>query len=260
MGDCSSERGGMKESQTFILFVTLIALAESVTTFIDPVYGFSFHSLILISMLVLSALKYGENPISSLFLSLSLAPLIRIISLSLPLAYFPRYSWYLLAGIAVFSATLALMRIMGMGLRDAGVTFNKPFVQLTVGATGAPLGVIEYFILKPEPLALGFDPLELTLLALALIFFTGFVEELVFRGVIQQTAVASLGRKPGVLGVALVFAILHIGWLSMLDFLFVFLIGLLFGLVVLKTGSIVGVSLSHGLTNVVLFLIMPLLS
>lgn len=147
----------MKERGIFLLYAMLIALAESVTTFVDPVYGLSIHALILICMFSLSALKYAENPASSLFLSLSLAPLIRIISLSLPLAYFPRYAWYLLAGSAVFLATLALMRVIGMGFRDVGVTFNKPVVQLAVGATGVPLGVIEYFILKPEPLASGFN-------------------------------------------------------------------------------------------------------
>jgi membrane protease YdiL (CAAX protease family) len=61
----------------------------------------------------------------------------------------------------------------------------------------------------------------------------------------------------GLLSVAVVFAILHIGWLSVLDVFFVFMIGLFFGFVVLKTKSIAGVSLSHGLTNVFLFLVMP---
>lgn len=247
----------MRELHIFVAFTLLLALAESLTTFADPAYGFSLHAVTLICMLALSALKYEENPASNLSLSLSLAPLIRIISLSLPLAYFPRYAWYLLAGVAVFMATLALMRAMGEGFRKVGITFNKPFTQLAVGATGIPLGVIEYFILRPEHLAPGFNMWELTLLALALVFFTGFVEELVFRGVMQRSAVEALGWKAGVLGVTVVFALLHMGWLSTLDFIFVFSIGLLFGFIALKTGSIVGISLSHGLTNVLLFLVLP---
>ena len=247
----------MKELWFFVFYAVLIGLAEVVTSFVDPVYGLSFHAVLLVSLLALAALKYLENPVSSLFLSLSLAPLVRIISLSLPLAHFPRYAWYLLNGMAVFLATLALMRVLNLGFRDVGVTFKRPFVQLAVAATGLPLGVIEYFILKPEPLAPAFGLWEFVLLALAFVFFTGFVEELVFRGVIQWSAVGVLGWKAGVLGVCFVFAFLHIGWLSMLDFVFVFLIGLLFGFVMFKTGSIVGVSLSHGLTNVLLFLVLP---
>jgi membrane protease YdiL (CAAX protease family) len=233
-----------------------IAIAESVTTFTNPVYGVSLHAVILFSLLTLSALRYSENPPSSLFLSLSLAPLIRIISLSLPLAYFPRYAWYLVAGLAVLLATVTLMRVEGLGFREVGVTLNKPLMQAAVGLTGIPFGIIEYHILRPEPLAVG-SLFENALLAIALIFFTGFAEELVFRGVMQRSAVEAFGWKTGVLGVNAVFSILHIGWLSILDVLFVFTIGLLFGFMTFKTGSIVGVSLSHGLTNVFLFLVMP---
>jgi hypothetical protein len=68
------------------------------------------------------------------------------------------------------------------------------------------------------------------------------------------------GEKAGVIGVTAVYALLHIGWLSMLDVIFVFAIGLFFGFLTLKTGSIIGVSLSHGITNVLLFLAMPSLA
>jgi membrane protease YdiL (CAAX protease family) len=246
----------MQKAGLFILYLVLVALAEFVTNLVDPGYGLSLHAMVLISLLALSALKHSENPISNLLLSLSLAPLIRIISLSLPLAYFPRYAWYLVAGAALLLATLTLMRVQGVGFRDVGVTFYKPLTQAAVGLTGIPFGAIEYYILRPEPLAAG--PLsELVLLSIALIIFTGFTEEMVFRGVMQRSATEALGWKAGVLGVNTVFAVLHIGWLSPLDMIFVFSIGLFFGLITLKTGSIMGVSLSHGITNVILFLVTP---
>jgi hypothetical protein len=75
--------------------------------------------------------------------------------------------------------------------------------------------------------------------------------------VIQRTATGALG-KAGVLYVALVFALLHLGYKSLADLLFVFGVGLIFGYVVLKTRSILGVTLSHSLTNVTLFLLAPL--
>jgi membrane protease YdiL (CAAX protease family) len=243
----------VRELGLFTSYLMLIAAAEAVTAFTNPAYGASLHAIILLSLLALSASRHPDNPSSNLLSSLSLAPLIRIASLSLPLTYLPRYAWYPVAGAAVLLAALALMRVQGLSPREAGITFNKPLTQLAVGLTGIPFGLIEYRILKPEPLALG-PPLELALLALALIFFTGFVEELVFRGIMQRSAVEALGWKPGVLGVNVVFAALHIGWLSTLDLLFVFTIGLLFGLTAFKTRSIIGVSLSHGLTNVLLFL------
>jgi len=72
-----------------------------------------------------------------------------------------------------------------------------------------------------------------------------------------RSAVEVLGERAGVVGVSAIFASLHVGWLSALDVVFVFSIGIFYAIAALKTGSIVGVSLSHGLTNVLLFLLMP---
>jgi len=246
-----------RELKVFILYTILIAAAETVTSFYDAGCGLFLHSVLLVSLLTLSALWHGANPASSLFLSLALAPLTRILSLALPLIYFPRYAWYLVAGVPVLAATATVMRVQGIGLRDAGITFRKPLTQTWTALTGVPFGIIEYFILKPEPLATNLPFGNIILLAAALIFSTGFVEELVFRGVLQGSAVKALGEKAGVIGAAAVFALLHIGWLSMLDVIFVFSIGLFYGFITLKTGSIIGVSLSHGITNVLLFLVMP---
>ena len=237
-------------------YITLIAVAEAVTSFVNPAYGVSFHTAIFFSLLTLSASRVLGNS-SSLFLNLSLAPLIRVVSLSLPLAYFPRYAWYLVAGAAVLLAALTLMWAQGVGFNEVGVNFNRPLAQALIGLTGAPFGAIEYYILKPEPLAAKMPLPDLILLAVALAFFTGFVEEMVFRGLMQHSAVEVLGLRDGLLAVNTVFSILHIGWLSIYDVVFVFSIGLFFGILVLKTGSITGVSLSHGVTNVFLFLIMP---
>jgi membrane protease YdiL (CAAX protease family) len=249
--------GVRRELKAFALYAILIAAAETVTAFYDPRCGLLLHSLLLASLLALSALWHGANPASSLLLSLSLAPLTRIVSLSLPLAYFPRYAWYLVASAPVLAAAATVMRVQGMSLNDVGITLRRPLAQACMAAAGVPFGAVEYFILRPEPLAAGLPPGSLALLAAALIFSTGFVEELVFRGILQGSAVRALGEGAGVVGSTAVFAALHIGWLSALDVIFVFSVGLLFGLATLKTGSIIGASLSHGVTNVVLFLAMP---
>ena len=246
-----------RELWVFILYLAIISVAEAITVFMDPSLGLITHSIIFVSLLGLSALWHGYNPASNLFLGLSLAPLTRILSLSFPLSYFPRYAWYLTAGALMLLAALAVIRAGDLKLGDVGLALNKPWVQLAFGLTGPAFGAMEYYILRPEPLVPGLPLAEYVLLAFSIVFFTGFVEELVFRGILQSGAVKALGKRAGLLGVALVFAVLHMGWLSMLDMVFVFIVGLLFGLFVLKTGSIVGASISHGLTNVVLFMVMP---
>ena len=94
--------------------------------------------------------------------------------------------------------------------------------------------------------------------ALILIVFTGVLEEIIFRGIIQQASLATYGRF-GIFFVAVLFAILHIGWGSLLDVVFVFGVALVFGIVTQRTGSLLGVTISHSLTNICLFLIFPFL-
>ena len=153
----------MTRAELFASCLALIALAELVTNFVDPAYGLLFHAAAMISMLALSALKHSDSRTSNMLLSLSLAPLIRITSLSLPLAHLPRYSWYLVAGAALMLAALVLVRVQGIGLREVGMKLSNPLVQVAIGLTGIPFGFVEYEILRPEPLATG-SILELSLI------------------------------------------------------------------------------------------------
>lgn len=245
-----------RELLAFFLYVIFISIGEITVSLINPIYGLIIHSIILLSLLTLASLWY-VNPSSNMFLSLSLAPLTRILSLSMPLTYFPKYSWYSVVGATVFAAALMVIRVSGLSLTDIGITMRKPLIQVGVALTGMPFGIMEYYILKPEPLATNLSTIQLILLAATLIFFTGFVEELVFRGIIQPCTIKAIGERAGLIGVTMLFASLHIGWLSIPDIIFVFSIGLFFAICTLKTGSLIGVSLSHGITNVTLFLIMP---
>jgi len=99
---------------------------------------------------------------------------------------------------------------------------------------------------------------QIWLPALILLIFTGFLEEIIFRGIIQRGAAGTLGRY-GIFYVSAIFAVLHIGYKSILDVVFVFLVALFFGYLVSRTGSLIGVTISHGMTNIALYLIIPFL-
>ena len=243
--------------QIFFALIVFIIIAEIITSFVHPGFGFLLHAAILVPLLFFSSIQYREDPFSKFYLSLSLAPLIRIISLSVPLTFFPSYTWYIVVNIPLLIATIALMRVQGLGLRDVGIKFSKPLELVGITLTGIPLGFIDYLILRPDSLVSGLSFWDLIHVAIYLCLSTGFVEELVFRGILQKNAIEAYGERIGIIGVAAVFASLHIGWLSILDLVFVFSIGLFYGFIVHKTGNILGVTLSHGITNVVLFMVAP---
>ena len=237
-----------------IIYLLAIAIAEAVTVAVQPIWGIVAHIAILILVIVHSAVatRYPHRP---LLLSLALVPLVRIISLCMPLANIPQIWWYPIIYAPLLAAAVVVMRILNYRPEQVGLTFKWFPVQLVVALTGVGFGVVEYFILTEEATTTGLVLQQTPLLAAFLLLVcTGFIEEFIFRGVLQRSAVEAFGGW-GIVYVSLLFATLHMGFLSWIDVLFVFVVALFFGWVVKKTGSLLGVTLSHGITNIMLYLV-----
>ena len=252
----------------FVYFAALVA-AEILVAFADPVsreptvqgWGLSLHILLVFALTFHAVLAFDRDPrLAYLFTALSLASLVRVFSLSVPRFTFDVVQWLALISVPLLVSVAAVAYVQRLGPRSLGLGLgswrNLP-IQAGIAATGVPLGLIEFYILRPEP---WIPVLELgaILVGSVVIFFgTGISEELIFRGIMLRRAVEGLGPRAGLLFVSSVFASLHIGFRSPVDLAFVFLVGLSYGIVVLKTKSLWGVALSHSLGNVVLYLIAP---
>ncbi len=252
----------MSRALVYLLAIT----AAEVTAVFQPLLGIAGHTVILVAAIVDSA-RMESHFQGRLVLSLALVPLVRIVSLSLPLADIPRIWWYPVIYLPLLTAAIILARLLDYKPREIGIATGFIPVQLVVASAGVALGIAEYFILSP---VLALEPplvAELTwqkawLPALVLVFSTGFVEEFIFRGVLQRSAVDAFGGW-GIVYISFLFAALHVGWvkadspLTWADIPLVFGIALFFGWVVKKTGSLLGVSLSHGIINILLFIVAP---
>ncbi|KYK24536.1 hypothetical protein AYK25_06170 [Thermoplasmatales archaeon SM1-50] len=280
----------LPDGAPLILYLLLIAAAEITVAYASPEAGIIFHIVILSLLFIhsgftskdhlafiklqLFTIKDKKQPssllqtlikkkakLSSLLLSLTLIPLIRILSLVMPLSHFPHIHWFIIIGAAVYLSFFILLFQQKIKIKECGLRLpQKKHIPLEIAVTllGIPLGVVEYYILKPPALidTISFDTIMITILIL--FFTTGLMEELIFRGLLQKKSIDIIGFWPGILFVTLIFAILHIGNLSLLDVLLVFFIGVIYALTVSKTKTIIGVSLSHTLVNVVLFIVLPL--
>lgn len=233
----------------------LITLAELVTAVLQPYAGLLLHALTMLALLAYAAFAPTAGA-RHLALALVLAPLIRLLSLSLPLLSFPQLVWYPLVSVPLLLTAWLMMRHIGIGSRALGLRGGRWYEQLGIACIGLGLGAIEYAILEPHVLVSGLSLSALWWPALSLLIFTGFTEELIFRGLLQPLAIETLGR-PALIFVSLLFAVLHVGYLSLSDVVFVFAVGLLFAYIVRWSGSIVGVTLAHGLTNMLLLLVLP---
>jgi len=244
----------MKEALVYLLAITI---AEVLNITIGPVWGITCHIIVLVALIPHSALARRQTH-QQLLLSLALVPLVRIISLSMPLANIPQIWWYPIIYAPLLVAAVMVVRILNLRARDIGfsVSFRLFPLQLAVVLSGFVLGVAEYFILKPEAIVIELTWQEVWLPALIFIVCTGFVEEFIFRGVLQCTAVGAFGWR-GIVYISLLFATVHLIHYSVIDIVFVFVIALFFGWVVKKTGSLLAVTLSHGIANTVLYLVAP---
>ncbi len=243
-----------------ILYLLNIAAAECVTVYFNPVVGTILHLIILISLLTHASFSTA-GPYGKLLFSLCLVPIIRVLSLSMPLALFPQTYWKFIISIPVLAVTFMAISTLKLRPSEVGLTLQKMPVQIPiqvlVGLTGIGFGFLEYQILNPEPMIPVLTWARIWLPALIFLIAVGFTEELVFRGVIQRTSMNVMGSW-GLVYTAAVFTVLQIGYSSWMQGGIAFLCGLFFGWIVNKTGSILGVSLAHGTTNISLYLVIPL--
>jgi CAAX protease family protein len=184
-------------------------------------------------------------------------PIIRIIGLSIPLMQVQPLYWFPIIAVPLFASVYTIMKIQGLSRRHVGLIWGNKKIQFLIAITGVLLGTVEYMILQPTVLIAVLNPVTLISASIILIISTGFAEELLFRGILQKNAENVFGTIIGLLYAAMLFTALHIGWNSFNDLLFVFSVALFYGFAFLKTRSIVGISLSHGISNVFLFLIVP---
>jgi membrane protease YdiL (CAAX protease family) len=239
------------------IYTGLLLIAEFATTR-NLKTGMIAHGCILVALLLHSTIAENRY-FSNLYASLSIIPLIRILSLCIPLMHFEYILWFLIVGVPLFAAIFTCIYLQRIDLRCVGLKIpSHREVPLTWGIIllGIPVGMVEYYVLEPE-FMIGVHA-SWVVPILILVICTGFLEELLFRGLLQHTFTEAVGMR-GILIVSVIFGFLHLGN-SWLDCVLAGEIGFIFALVVRKTGSIYGVSISHGVINVMLFLVMPYLA
>lgn len=237
-------------------YAAALTAAEIITAYSSPIYGILCHVILLLALLAHASMSYKQD-IHTVYAVLSLAPLVRISSLSMPLVSVPPMYWYLIISLPLFTAAFYIMKLAGYKPRKVGLVAGNLPLQLLVAFLGMPLGLIEYLILKPQPLVPALTLQYAWLPALILLFSTGFLEEFIFRGIMLRAAAETLGTWYGIFYVSLIFAALHITHRSPADLIFVFAVSLLFSITVGFFRSILGVSLAHGITNIGLYILWP---
>lgn len=238
-----------------LLYFAVLVFAELLSTQPNEL-GLWLHAALVVSLLAHAAL--AEGGLRGLLVGMAVLPLIRLLSFTMPFWLFPRSSWFALINAPILLGVITAAILLGYGRNSLGLRVGNLAFQLAIGVTGILIGLLERLLIQPEALVDSVASPEAVWVVASLMVFTGFGEELLFRGLLQHGAVRVLGPVGGIAFGSILFGSMHIGWLSIPDVAFVTLVGVVFGILVHRTGSILGVSIAHGLANVMLFVVLPL--
>jgi len=129
--------------------------------------------------------------------------------------------------------------------------------QLGVGAgVGLGVGLCEYVVLRPKPIVVGsglFQVVGYVFIVLAVM--VGTVEELLFRGLLQGAMERVVAPWVAIGLSAILFGLMHVGWMNPLEVLLAYGAGVVFGCLALRMDSLLAPIAAHGVGNFVLYLI-----
>ncbi|MFQ6122385.1 MAG: lysostaphin resistance A-like protein [Dehalococcoidales bacterium] len=236
-----------------------IALCEYLFAYQDVAYGIGLALFLALGIYLTISVVRLSQPITDCAGSLALIPLYILFTSSLP--WFFINQQYLLPAVYSIIIALSLWHIYQnkLSLKDIfGFNKDKRLSYSLVGlAIGIVLGTGEYFILHPSPAFPTFEIKYFFKDMLYMLFFVALGEELLFRGLLQRDLMKVFGTKGGLILASLMFAIMHLTWRSFPELGFVFIAGLILGVLYWKTKNLVLPILVHGINNVMLVAVLP---
>ena len=234
--------------------VFLILLAEILIFYGKPEAAMPIHALNLV-FLSLSTIFVNNRT----YPALMLLPLFRLLNVAMPVFFHLTLYSYVLVYAPMFIPMYMILKERFITSEEAGLTFERFWFFLPVSISmGLALGWGEYKVIKPQMLVVDNDLQQMLILALTMIFFVGIVEEFVFRSSLQTVLQERIGLIGGLVLASVIFGFMHSGYHLTLELLYVSLAGLAFGVLFWLSKSLPIVSLAHGVTNIAMFLIVPL--
>jgi len=246
---------GKRNALSILVYLIAVGSAEITGILLGIVPSAIFHAILLV--IILSHYALSEQAIYRPMLPvLALCPFLRILSLTAPVKQVPQIYWYVMIGLPLFASFALAARLLKLPTPRLQRNIGMWWKQLLIALTGVPLSIVAFILLQPQPLILVYSWQDAIIGSAILLIFTGFAEEILFRGLIQRAAVQVMGRR-AILYSSCLFACMYVGTLSWKYIVFMWLVGLLFGWYAYWSRSIWGVGLAHGAINIGMAFVWP---
>lgn len=188
-------------------------------------------------------------------LVLALVPMIRIVSVAMADDAFSPLTQYAVVGAPLLAAAGWAAVVVGPPPILALLRAPSWLLQAAIGLSGVPLGLGAFLILRPAPLWEHLTAVRVVWGSFVVLVFAALLEEVVFRGLVQNAFCALYGRG-GLLVSTVLFTAVYLG-ARPAYIPFVATVGLAFAWLVQRTRSLVGVVLAHALLVIGLIIVWP---
>lgn len=217
------------------------------------------HTLLLI-VVSIGTVSIKDKYVAWALQALMLLPLLRLINFSMPVFSEMVLYRYFYIYVPLFIPIFLIIRHQSFSSVQLGLSFKKFLLYLPLSLViGLLIAELEYFIYPAVPLVPDTSFYNMMDVFLIMIFCVGLVEELVFRSILQTRLEGVFGPAIGLIATSLLFGIMSSTHGIGPGIIFASLVGLILGYMFIKTRSLPFVALTHGIVNVFLFSIIPLL-
>lgn len=242
-----------------LVTVLLIAIAEVLMLLGIRGAAVLLHMFVLI-VVSISTVRIKDKYITWALQALMLLPLLRLINFSMPVFSEMVLYRYFYIYIPLFIPIFLIIRHQSFSPVQLGLSFKRIILYLPLSlVVGLLIAEAEYFIMSTGPVVPNMSFYNMVDVALIMIFCVGLVEELVFRSILQTRLEGVFGSAVGLIVTSLLFGIMSSGYGTVSEILFASVVGLMLGYMFSKTHSLPLVALTHGLVNIFLFALIPLL-
>jgi uncharacterized protein len=272
----------MRDKAVLLVPFILIVIAEAFFFFKDASTTLGLH---LLNIFICLMLAIFIERYSDVFQAIMLISLLRVLNIGMPIFFNMTLYWMpfvygsiLLSGYILWRMTFDTIPRDDGGLRNLKVfivsnarrawdflnrggmegasKWNSLYIPAAI-VIGLVLANLEFLVLGPTPLIPDLSLGNLVLLAVIMVLFVGFGEELIFRGFLQARLERHWGPAAAMFASALTFSVMHSGYASVPYLIYVFFVGLVLAVLFWKTRSLMFVALIHGILNFFLFSFLP---
>ena len=261
------------------LVVFLIFVGEGLLFAGYSVLGVSVQALNIIAVAIIMVTLKGERvqliealALISVFgvVSFSFAHVSIIYSLAIVSVMFlplivviptlPLFLWVAFYGV-MFIPIITIVAHRKLSRHGLGLTGGRRLMYLIpLGAlVGVGLALIEYAILVPTAPIPNVSASGLIGLSIVMIFFVAFVEELLFRALLQPQFIERSGAVAGILITSVLFGAIHAIYGNVYELLFTTGAGVIFGVAFYKTKNLPFVITMHAVDDILLLGVLPFL-